>query len=112
MYLFCCRRKLLLLISFSLQKKTLVDDSHLLEGLKVKDAELERLAEVIQHFKKLLAETEKKLSEAYGEISALRMLQSEHVIQGKVTDLSERITVCVPSEDSELHVYLYMYMLI
>lgn len=88
-----------------MQQKTLVVDSHLLKELKAKDAELERLADVIQHFKKLLAETEKKLREAYGEISALRMLQSEHVIQGKVTDLSERITVCVPSEDSELHVY-------
>lgn len=86
MYLFCCRIKLLLLISFSLQQKTLVVDSHLLKELKAKDAELERLADVIQHFKKLLAETEKKLSEAYGEISALRMLQSEHVIRGKVTD--------------------------
>ena len=86
MYLFSCRRKLLLLISFSLQQKTLVEDNYLLKELKAKDAEIERLAEVIQHFKKLLAETEKKLSEAYGEISALRMLQSEHVIQGKVTD--------------------------
>lgn len=86
MYLFYCRRKLLLLISFSLQQKTLVDDNHLLEELKAKNGELERLAEVVLHFKKLLAETEKKLSEAYGEISALRMLQSEHVIQGKVTN--------------------------
>nr|XP_022290539.1 uncharacterized protein LOC111102179 [Crassostrea virginica] len=74
------------------EKKTLVDDSHLLEGLKAKDAELERLAEVIQHFKKLLAETEKKLSEAYGEISALRMLQSEHVIQGKKSSRIETET--------------------
>lgn len=45
---------------------------------------------MIQHFKKLLAETEMKLSDAYREISDLRKLQTENIIHQKVQEQSLR----------------------
>lgn len=45
---------------------------------------------MIQHFKKLLAETEMKLSDAYQEISDLRKLQTENIIHRKVQEQSLR----------------------
>lgn len=44
-------------------------DMHINKELQEKDTEIEKLTDVIQHFKKLLAETEMKLSDAYREIS-------------------------------------------
>lgn len=45
---------------------------------------------MIQHFKKQLAETEMKLSDAYQEISDLRKLQTENIIHRKVQEQSLR----------------------
>lgn len=59
-------------------------DSHINKELQAKDAEIEKLTDVIQHFKKLLAETEMKLSDAYRETSDLRILQTENIIHQKV----------------------------
>ncbi|XP_061171578.1 DNA ligase 1-like isoform X2 [Saccostrea echinata] len=64
------------------EKKVPVDeikDTNTADQIKAKDAEIEKLTNAIQQFKKLLAETEMKLSEAYREISDLRLLQSEHI---------------------------------
>lgn len=63
-------------------------DVHINKELQEKDTEIEKLIDVIQHFKKLLAETEMKLSDAYREISDLRILQTENIIHQKVQEKS------------------------
>lgn len=63
-------------------------DVHINKELQEKDTEIEKLTDVIQHFKKLLAETEMKLSDAYRKISDLRILQTENIIHQKVQEKS------------------------
>lgn len=63
-------------------------DVHINKELQEKDTEIEKLTDVIQHLKKLLAETEMKLSDAYREISDLRILQTENIIHQKVQEKS------------------------
>lgn len=63
-------------------------DVHINKELQEKDTEIEKLTDVIQHFKKLLAETEMKLSDAYREILDLRILQTENIIHQKVQEKS------------------------
>lgn len=65
-------------------------DMHINKELQEKDTEIEKLTDVIQHLKKLLAETEMKLSDAYREISDLRILQTENIIHQKVQEQSLR----------------------
>lgn len=73
-------------------------DSHINKELQAKDAEIEKLTDVIQHFKKLLAETEMKLSDAYREISDLRILQTENIIhQKKSSKIAARSEASSPS---------------
>lgn len=64
-------------------------DVHINKELQEKDTEIEKLTDVIQHLKKLLAETEMKLSDAYREISDLRILQTENIIHQKVQEKSK-----------------------
>lgn len=61
---------------------------HINKELQEKDTEIEKLTDVIQRFKKLLAETEMKLRDAYREISDLRILQTENIIHQKVQEQS------------------------
>lgn len=63
-------------------------DVHINKELQEKDTEIEKLTDVIQHLKKLLAETEMKLSDAYREISDLRIIQTENIIHQKVQEKS------------------------
>lgn len=73
-------------------------DIHLNKELQAKDAEIKKLTDVIQHFKKLLAETEMKLSDAYREISDLRKLQTENIIhQKKSSKIAARSKASSPS---------------
>lgn len=65
-------------------------DMHINKELQEKDTEIKKLTDVIQRFKKLIAETEMKLRDAYGEISDLRILQTENIIHQKVQEQSLR----------------------
>lgn len=65
-------------------------DMHINKELQEKDTEIEKLTDVIQRFKKLIAETEMKLRDAYREISDLRILQTENIIHQKVQEQSLR----------------------
>nr|XP_019921262.2 kinesin-related protein 4 isoform X2 [Crassostrea gigas] len=72
-------------------------DVHINKELQEKDTEIEKLTDVIQHLKKLLAETEMKLSDAYREISDLRILQTENIIHQKKSSKIARSEVPIPS---------------
>lgn len=63
---------------------------HINKELQEKDTKIEKLTDVIQRFKKLLAETEMKLRDAYREISDLRILHTENIIHQKVQEQSLR----------------------
>lgn len=65
-------------------------DMHINKDMQEKDTEIEKLTDVIQRFKKLIAETEMKLRDAYREISDLRILQTENIIHQKVQEQSLR----------------------
>lgn len=78
------------LFSFNISLQQDGPDIHLNKELQAKDAEIKKLTDVIRHFKKLLAETEMKLSDAYQEISDLRKLQTENIIHRKVQEQSLR----------------------